>query len=350
MKIAILHGPRDLRIEERPLERDRLEPDEIHVETQITALKIGTDRGNYEGAQPVPGAPDFPRWVGDSNLGVVRNVGSAVTRFQVGDRVVGNLPHQSEYIARETDAVITVPEGVDSEDAVYTWLYALSSLCYRKAQFQPGENVAVVGLGVLGLGAVALGPLGGARVVGVGNSPVRLEMAANMGAQSATLSDDPDLGAKLDEFTAGAGIDLVILTANPWPAFRTAMQIVRPGGRIAIVSLPGRGEAALDFNPLDMKWFYQKGISLIAVSGQAGYLYPDRELRFNHIRECQYVLSLMADGRLEPKRVITHRIHYTQMATAYEMAYRRDKSMLGVIFQWTDQGAATSPTIGDRHA
>jgi polar amino acid transport system substrate-binding protein len=336
MRIAILHGPRDLRIEERPLERDRLKSDEIHVETQITALKIGTDRGNYEGAEPVPGAPDYPRWVGDSNFGIVRQVGSAVTKYQVGDRVVGNQPHQSEYIARETDSVAKVPAGVDPEDGVYAWLYALSSLCYRKAQFQPGENVAVVGLGVLGLGAVALGPLMGARVVGVGNSPVRLEMAAKMGAHAAVLSGEVDLQARLDEFTSAAGIDLVILTANPWPAYQTAMEIVRPGGRIAIVSLPGRGEAALDFNPLDMKWFYQNGISLIAVSGKAGYLYPGAEPRFNSARECEYVLSLMADGRLAPKQLVTHRFHYTEMATAYEMAYRREKTMLGVIFQWTD--------------
>ena len=49
MKIAILHGPRNLRIEEHPLETRNLAPDQIWVETEITALKIGTDRGNYEG-------------------------------------------------------------------------------------------------------------------------------------------------------------------------------------------------------------------------------------------------------------------------------------------------------------
>ena len=75
MKIAVLHGPRDLRIEEQPLDTD-LGPTQIHVETEISALKIGTDRGNYEGAERVPGAPDYPRWVGDSNLGAVRAVGS----------------------------------------------------------------------------------------------------------------------------------------------------------------------------------------------------------------------------------------------------------------------------------
>ena len=56
MKIAILYGPRDLRIEDQPLDTSHLQPDEIWVETRISALKIGTDRGNYEGAERVPGA------------------------------------------------------------------------------------------------------------------------------------------------------------------------------------------------------------------------------------------------------------------------------------------------------
>ena len=171
MKIAVLHGPRDLRIEEHPLDTGNLAPGEVHVETEITAFKIGTDRGNYEGAEAIPGAPGYPRWVGDSNLGTVRDVGTAVTHLAVGDRVVSQLPHQSEYVASEGEVLVRVPEQVASEDAVFSHLYTLSAHCYRKAFFTPGENVAVAGLGVLGMGAVALGPLFGARVVGLGNSP-----------------------------------------------------------------------------------------------------------------------------------------------------------------------------------
>ena len=162
MKIANLRGPRDLHIEERPLDTSNLKPDEIWIRTRVSALKIGTDRGNYEGAEHVPGAPVYPRWVGDSNLGIVMGVGSAVRRVQVGDRVVTRQPHQSEYVTNEAASMVKVPEGVDDEDAVWAHLYALSSFCYRKAHFEPGENVAVVGLGTLGLGAVALGPLFGA--------------------------------------------------------------------------------------------------------------------------------------------------------------------------------------------
>ena len=222
MKIAILHGPRDLRIEEQPLDTSHLSPDEIWIRTEISALKVGTDRGNYEGAEHVPGAPGYPRWVGDSNLGIVRGVGRAVSRVQVGDRVVTRQPHQSEYITKESASMVKVPAGVHPEDAVYAHLYALSAHCYRKALFQPGENVAVVGVGVLGLGAIAVGPLFGARVVALANSPIRLEMAAKMGAHAGYLSNDPDLKSKLAAFTNGEGVDLVILTANPWPAYRTA--------------------------------------------------------------------------------------------------------------------------------
>ena len=128
----------------------------------------------------------------------------------------------------------------------------------------------------------------------------------------------------------------MILTANPWPAYRTAVEIVRPNGRVAIVSLLGRGEAPLDFNPLAMQYFYIKGISLVAVSGTAGELYPRAEERFTDTLNVPHVLALMADGRLEPKRLVTHRFRYTEMARAYEMAFRREKSMLGVLFDWRD--------------
>ncbi len=181
MKIAMLRGPRDLRIEEQPLDTSHLKPHDIWVETRISALKIGTDRGNYEGAERVPGAPDYPRWVGDSNLGIVRGIGSAVTRVQVGDRIITRQAHQSEYITTDSASMVKAPPNVADEDAVYAHLYALSAHCYHKAQFRPGENVAVIGLGTLGLGAVALGPLFGGRVVAIGNDAYRMDLARQHG-------------------------------------------------------------------------------------------------------------------------------------------------------------------------
>lgn len=343
MKQVILRGPRDMVIEDVEMDTSNLGPHDIYVETEVTALKLGTDRGNWEGEPSMPGAPnEFPRWVGDSNLGQVRAVGSDVTRFKVGDRVVSRQHHQSGFVAPEwgdehAAQIVRVPEGVAGEDAVYTHLYSLSGFCYRKAHFRPGEYVAVVGVGLLGLGAIALGPIYGAQVAAVANSPVRLEMAEKMGAHAGFLSDDPDLQAKLDEWSLGNGVDLVILTANPWPAYRTACEIVRRSGRISVVALSGRGEADLDFNPLWSGYFYDKGISLIAASGVTEDTYPsETDQRWSPERRGEHILGLMADGRLQPSKLITHRMHYTEIAQAYELMETRDKNMLGVVFDWTD--------------
>jgi threonine dehydrogenase-like Zn-dependent dehydrogenase len=336
MKIAILHGPGDLRLEERPPFGDDLAPDEIEVETRLTALKPGTDRGNFEGAEPVPGAPDPPRWVGDSNLGVVRATGAAVRGLRVGDRVLAPRPHQSSYRAREADRVVRVPGGVHDESAVFGHLFGLASHCYRKGAYAPGESVAVIGLGVIGLGAVALGSAYGARVAALGNHGLRLEMARRLGAGEVGLSCEPDAAATLVRLGAPAGADLVILAANSWDAYRTALDVVRPGGRVAIVALVGRGEPPAPWNPLAMEWFYEKGISLVAVNGPAPELHPAEPDGRDWQRGCEHVLSLMDDGRIEPKRLVTHRFHWSEIPEAYALLARRDKSVTGALFDWAD--------------
>jgi threonine dehydrogenase-like Zn-dependent dehydrogenase len=350
MKItaAVLRGPRDLALAEQELAVEALQPDELWVQTEVSALSTGTDRGNYEGAQRVPGAPDYPRWVGYNNVGIVRGVGSAVTRFRVGERVFSLQHHQSAYVARESELIVRVPEGVAPEEAAFTYLYHLGFASLQRGRFIPGENVAVVGLGILGLATVELARAQGARVLALGNAESRLEVARAIGAHLALPSDAPDLPARIDALTHGTGIDLVVLAANPWPAWRAAMETVRPNGRVAVLSLPGRGEPPLDFNPLELGWFYGKALTIIAVAGAAAYDYPliqplapgrpseAASARFDRIHGCAYLLDLMQERRLQPGRLITLRLPCARLVEAYEMAFRREKSMIGVVFDWRE--------------
>tara|TARA_B100001750_G_C15522532_1_gene613353 strand:+ start:3437 stop:4435 length:999 start_codon:yes stop_codon:yes gene_type:complete len=330
MKIAILKKAYCIEIQEAKLKSD-LEPDEIRAKTVISALKLGTDRGNFEGAEDVPGAPTYPRWVGDSNLAIVEEIGSNVKQFKVGDKVIAQLPHQSEWIASENSNVCVVPDGIKDEDAVWATLYSLSGFCYTKGGFIPGENVAVVGLGILGLGAIALGPIYGAnKTIAIGNSEIRNKMAESVGADHSVLSDDKNLEEKLNEFTNNEGIDLVILTANPWDAYISSLKSVRSGGRIANVALSGRGEEAKSFNPFPMEHFYFKGISIIAVSGG----YPTNPRMTVWKTRCLSILNLMKKNKLNPSVLNTHRMNYTKIPEAYDLMTKRDKQMLGVIFDW----------------
>lgn len=336
MRAWRLLGPRDLRLQDIDLDTAHLGPDELWVQTDVTALSTGTDRGNYEGAERVPGAPDYPRWVGYSNAGTVMAVGSAASRFKPGDRVFATKPHQSDYVCKESDVLARIPDAVSSEAASLTYLYHLGFHALRTGEFTPGENVAVVGTGILGLTTIALARSFGGRVVALSNSEYRMAVAERIGAHHAWRSDDPALAEKLQAFTDGVGIDLVVLAANPWPAYRAAVDAVRPGGRISILSLPGRGEEALNFNPLALPWLYGKALTIKAVSGLPSYAYPmlAGAQRFSIARGCQYLLTLMDEGRLHPSDLITHRLPYDRALEIYEMAYQREKSMIGAVMLW----------------
>ena len=61
-----------------------------------------------------------------------------------------------------------------------------------------------------------------------------------------------------------------------------------------------------------------------------------KEITLTTDGRCVHVLSLMQEGKLQPSRLVTHRLHYSDMVQAYEMAYHREKNMLNVVFNWKD--------------
>src|SRR5579862_540489 len=250
---AIMYGAGDLRLEERPLDVDSLAPDQVYVETEVSALSTGTDLGNFEGrSREVPDAPDYPRGVGYSNVGRVLRAGKDVTQLQPGQRVFSMRPHLSAFIAQKDELLVPVPEGVSSEQASLGYLIELGVAAMRQAKYEAGESIAVVGLGVIGLSTVGIARAMGARVVAIANAANRAECARSVGAHLVLRSDEARSPADLRAVCGSEGADIVILTANTWPAYRTSVDIVRYGGRISILGFPGRAQPAPDFNPLEI--------------------------------------------------------------------------------------------------
>jgi threonine dehydrogenase-like Zn-dependent dehydrogenase len=313
MRQAMLYGALDLRMEDRPLAADHLEPGQIYVETLVSALSTGTDLGNYLGdSEYVPGAPPYPRTVGYSNCGRVVRTGEAVKQLKPGDRVFSTKPHQSAYIARDTEILVPVPDGVDAAQASLAYLTQLGLAALQKARFEAGEHVAVIGLGVIGLCTVALARTLGATVTAIANSEVRAAAARRLGAHDVTLVGE----------SAGEA-DVVVLTANQWDAYRQAGEIARPGGRISVLGFPGRGQPAPDFNPLDPSWFYRKQLSLLGAGSST-----------NVAANLAFILDRMADGTLDLTPVISHRLPAEKMRAAYELARLHDKSLFAAVFLW----------------
>jgi threonine dehydrogenase-like Zn-dependent dehydrogenase len=335
MKQAILYGAGDLRIEDRALDPRDLTDNQVYVKTLTTALSTGTDLGNYLGrSRDIPGAPDYPRAIGYCNVGVVSRVGSQVAGLKIGERVFSLKPHQSEYIAEQTELMVAVPESVPSDEGSLAYLAQLGLVALRQARYEAGENIAIVGLGVIGLCTCGLARALGAKVVGIANSPARAEVARQVGAHAAFLAGQLPADGLRGAF-GQEGADIVVLTANTWDAYRLAVEIARHRGRIAILGFPGRAQPQPAFNPLDPEWFYGKQLELIG-AGRAPFLdcAPD-EVRFNARRNLEYLIAVMASGDLALKQVISHRFPWNRMQEAYELAQQHSKSLTAAVFDWT---------------
>jgi len=331
---AVLYGQRDLRIETATLDQP-LAPDAVLVRTEVSALSTGTDLGNYLGdSEYVPGAPGYPRWVGYSNVGVVVQTGMAVEALRSGDRVFATKPHCSAYSSAANDLLVPVPEGVTPEEASLAYLTNLGLAALQQAHYQVGENIAVTGLGVIGLCTVALAHAMGAKVIGVANSEIRACKAGEVGADACLLSGSPDLLADMKRCFRGAEADVVVSTSNAWDSYFESLEMARPGGRIAILGFPGRGQPLPQRNPLDPRPFYEKQLTLIGSGYSPAVDCPPQALRFNRRRNLEYILELMAARRMNLAPMITHRFPYDRMREAYELACGHSKELIAAIFDW----------------
>lgn len=135
-------------------------------------------------------------------------------------------------------------------------------------------------------------------------------------------------------FLGEVGIDIVVLTADSWDAYRVALEITRHGGRVSILGFPGRGQSAPDFNPLDPRWIYEKQLALLGVGPVRQLEYSPEDCRFNTRRNLNCILSLMVTQRPGLESIITHRFPASRMKEVYELARNHDKTLAAAVFDW----------------
>jgi threonine dehydrogenase-like Zn-dependent dehydrogenase len=334
---AFIHGERDLRIDQVDISDEPLGPDELLVQTEVSALSTGTDIGNFVGdSRYIPMCPGYPRSIGYSNVGVVLETGTNVHEFRPGQRVFSTKRHVSKYRAVKSDLLIAVPETVSSDAASLSYLAQLTMSALRQADYISGERVAIVGLGVIGLTGIAIARALGAKTIAIGNSPLRQQVAEKVGAHHTISSDEKQIEEVLRKACSGDLADIVILSADKWSAYRTAMSCVRFAGRVAILGFPGRWEGAPPFNPLDPAWFWAKRLSIL---GSGFDTHRDCELwerRFTTRRNLEYIIDLLANGALALEPIITHRVPVAQMQQIYDLAASHSKDLITAVFDWKE--------------
>src|SRR5512134_2265623 len=177
-------------------------------------VKQVLDKARREGlvnsAQAAFNRLDQPMALGYSSAGTIVALGKNMTGFKVGQRVAcagGGYATHAEYNVVPRNLLTPLPKNVDFESAAFTTLGAIALHGFRLAEPQLGENVAVIGLGLLGLLTIQLAAAAGCSVLGIDVDPARTTLATSLGLKAVRRADAVDSAIS---FTANHGFDAVI--------------------------------------------------------------------------------------------------------------------------------------------
>jgi len=310
----------------------RQQPDKVR---QVVD-KIKTD-GLLPTLEAVFGKLDEPMPLGYCNAGVVVETGTGVNRFSVGQRVVSNGPH-AEMVQRPENLCAAIPGNVIDDHAAFAILGAIGLQGIRLVQPQIGESVAVFGLGLIGLLATQILVASGCRVLAIDPDAYRSDLARQFGATVVDLGNgaDPVAAAKL--FSAGHGMDAVLITASAKDdeIVSQAAQMSRKRGRIVLV-----GTVDLELHRAE---FYEKELAFQvscsygpgrydAAYEEKGLDYPYAFVRWTEQRNIEAVLQMMASGRLNVEPLITTRLPSDRATDAFDLLVQ-DRNQLGIVLQY----------------
>lgn len=314
------------------------------------------DKMKREGVAPTIQAAfnrlDQPMALGYSSAGVIAALGDGMDGFKVGQRVAcagGGYAVHAEYNVVPRNLLTPLPEGVDFESAAFTTLGAIALHGFRLAEPQIGENVAVIGMGLLGLLTGQIAAAAGCRLLGIETNPQRVALASSLGLRACLRDQAVD---SAQAFTANRGFDAVIICADTSSNDPVELAAVIARDRARVVAT---GAVGLTF---PRKIYYEKELSFVNSRSygpgrydnryeEEGQDYPIGYIRWTEGRNFEAVVGLMASGRLQVQPLISHRFPIERAVEAYDVITgKRKEPFLGVLLTYPqDVSSVSSPRI-----
>lgn len=307
------------------------------MKTEGVAATVEKVRSKLD--QPIP--------LGYSCAGYVEEVGSYVSGIRVGDRVAcGGAGHanHAQYNHVPRNLLVKIPEKVSFEDASSATVGSIALQGVRQCDLRIGERVCVIGLGLLGLLAVQLLKASGVGVVGFDPNEERCSLARDLGADEA-VSENP--AVHCEHLSHGRGMDAALITAatKSDEPVRLAGEICRHRGTVVVTGMVGMDipRDAYYKKELDFKLSLSYGPGRYDPSyEEAGNDYPYGYVRWTEQRNIAAFLDLVAQGKVTPSKLVTHRFAFADALEAYEiMSGKKHEPYLGIVL---DYGAQQPPT------
>lgn len=314
MKAQMFYAPGNVRFEETEI--PQISDDEMLVKVKA-ALTCGTDLKTYRRGHPTI-IQSVPSTFGHEFASEVVKVGKNVTKFKVGDRVVGantapcfecencknkryslctNLQYlngaYSEYVAVPAHILkynfYKIPDGLPYEQAALLEPLACAVHGVDRIPAKVGDKVVVIGAGPIGLMFMNLLVLKGCQVIAVDLSDYRLDIAKEKFGVYQTVNAKEDSHIQeVKNICGGSGADIVVEATGFPNVWENAVNMVRPGGTV----LAFGGTKAGTSITLDCQKFHYEEITLMAVYHHTPY----------HVN---LALKLLANGLIDGSKYIS---------------------------------------------
>jgi L-iditol 2-dehydrogenase len=354
MRAAVYRGVDDVRVETVPVP---LNPDgtlsrgEVLVRIDTCGI-CGTDLKKIHS-----GSHSAPRIFGHEMAGTIAMVGEGIAHFAVGDRVMAyhHIPCGACYYCRKqtfaqcetykkvgctagfipagggfaeyirvmdwivaSGGLVRIPDNIPFEQAAFIEPVNTCLKAVRLLNLQPDETVLVIGQGPIGILLAALAKRSGATVLTSDLYPERHAIAAKFGLTH-PLDARTDVVAAAKAVTQGRGADVALVAVGADALIRTAMDAIRPGGRVMLFASTQHGEAPFDPAAVCM----DEKTLLGSYSSSVTFNDEIAELVFSGYR----------DGSFDLTRLISHRFALEEAVSAIDLASHPQAGSMKIVIQ-----------------
>lgn len=326
LKAFQIAAPGELQLIDTPI--PELKPDETLVRVAYAGL-CATDLAILSGDMSLirNGSIRYPVRFGHEWSGVVEKVGSAVTEFKPGDRVISETAVTcgvceacknkqwskcantrslgtvncwegafADYMLMPERHLYKVPETISLQEAALIEPSCIALAGIKKLNIAPGKTVLVIGTGAIGLASVALAKYFGAdRVLLSGRKDGKLEIGRAMGADVCINTTRESMEDAVAKLTNGKGVDVIVETSGNIKLIPEVLRMAGSGAYIGLIGFYEREVPSFAIDEIVMK--------SLTVRGVMGEFQLPGEL-----------LDILATGKLQLKPMISHVIPFERTA------------------------------------
>jgi threonine dehydrogenase-like Zn-dependent dehydrogenase len=262
--------------------------------------------------------PTEPGALGHEGWGVVDALGEGVESLGVSDRVAAlSYKAYAEYDIADAQAVVRLPDSLRDNPFPGEPLGCAMNI-FRRSAIEPGQTVAIVGIGFLGAILARLAANAGARVIAISRRPFSLEIARAYGAaETIPMEDHGAIVGQVKEMTGGVLCERVIEAVGKQSPLDLAAELTGERGRLIVAGYHQDGPRRVNM------WLWNwRGLDVINAHER------DPKVYLQGIREA---VDAVASGRLDPAPLYTHRFPLELLGDALDAARDRPDGFLKAL-------------------